>query len=313
MCGQAGIVFGKKRRSKKERFELLTLFKMLLILNQKRGVDATGVALVNAHGGYQLYKTADSANKFLRDKDARSIINVDELTEQTTLLAGHTRWATVGSPKNSRNNHPIVAGSIIGTHNGTITNADAVAKTLGVQRRAKVDSEVIFRIASTLCLNAGRIDMDKIKENMHLLRGEMSSIMVSRHDPKTVIILKGTKPLALRYCKKARAVIYSSEAIHLDAVVAGSSLKWERLTSKKNSYLRFNHANMSTYFKGKFEIQKALPKYKSFRNSRSSFSSLPDDWADSKLYNGFEDGNLAMTYYPADEHRKKKKKKRKKK
>jgi glucosamine 6-phosphate synthetase-like amidotransferase/phosphosugar isomerase protein len=43
---------------------------------------------------------------------------------------GHTRWRTRGSETNSRNNHPIRAGIITGTHNGTIYNADYLFRRL---------------------------------------------------------------------------------------------------------------------------------------------------------------------------------------
>lgn len=313
MCGQAGLILGKKRRTKAERKELLNLVAQLLILNQSRGTDATGVVVVDSDGGYSLYKSDVPAREAILDKDFKDVFNLKEFTEKTTLIAGHTRWATVGKPANPRNNHPIVAGSVIGTHNGTITNADQVANSLGVQRRAEVDSEVIFRIATTLCLNSGRIDMDKLKDKLYFLRGEMSSILVSRHDPETIIVLKGTKPLALRYCKKARAVIYSSEAFHVNAVTLGSSFNWRPIKVKKNRYLRFHHQSINKYFIGEFSIQNKLPKYSASKTRRSyQEARLNSSWYGSDMYSSFEnDDNLAVTYYPASKGSRKRKRKKK--
>lgn len=327
MCGQAGIILGKKRRTREERKALIKMFSQLLLLNQTRGKDATGVALVDSDGSYSLLKDATPAKNFISIGYLSDVVNLKSFTENTTLIAGHTRWATVGKPSNPRNNHPIVAGSVLGTHNGTIVNADQAANTLGVPRKATVDSEVIFRIATTLCLNAGRIDMDKLKSNLHILRGEMSSILVSRHDPETVIVLKGTKPLSLVYSKKARAVLYSSEDYHLNAVIHGSALGWRKIKVKKNRYLRFNHRSLNKYFIGEFEIQKPLPKYSGYKYSASqtrrsyqeAVLNSNQDWIDSNMYANFEDDdNLAVTYYPADRGtkeptviRKRKKKKKK--
>ena len=44
MCGQAGIILGRKRRRAKERDHLAWLFTQLLLLNEPRGPHATGVA-----------------------------------------------------------------------------------------------------------------------------------------------------------------------------------------------------------------------------------------------------------------------------
>ncbi len=68
---------------------------------------------------------------------------MDEVDNHTTILMGHTRWRTRGSEANSRNNHPIRAGIIIGTHNGTIYNADYLFRRLGLPRYAEVDSELL--------------------------------------------------------------------------------------------------------------------------------------------------------------------------
>lgn len=321
MCGQAGIILGRKRRSKDERRELLKLFAQLLILNQSRGHHATGLAFVNSDGKHSLYKADVPARDFIHDSMFLDMISLENFTSKTTLIAGHTRWATVGSPQNPRNNHPILAGSVLGTHNGTITNADQVANAFQIPRKAEVDSEVIFRIATKLCLNAGRIDMAKLVDKLGYLRGEMASVMVSKQDPETVIVLKGTKPLALRYCKKARAVLYSSESIHIDAVVAGSTMRWRKIKVDKNRYLRFDHQRLHKYFIGNFSIQENVSsskgyftkkKYSTGRTRKALASSgsaywNEDAWVDSDIYESFTDPkNLSVKHYRPNKKKKRK-------
>ena len=59
---------------------------------------------------------------------------------------GYTRWRTRGNEFNNHNNHPIRAGIVLGTHNGTIFNADHLFRRLGLPRYAEVDNELIFRL-----------------------------------------------------------------------------------------------------------------------------------------------------------------------
>ena len=43
MCGQCGIILGKKRRTRKELEALGNMFTSLLQCNERRGRDATGI------------------------------------------------------------------------------------------------------------------------------------------------------------------------------------------------------------------------------------------------------------------------------
>lgn len=279
MCGQAGIILGRKRRSAGEREELVQMFTQLLILNEARGHHATGIAKMQDSGHWAILKDAVRARDFIGYEDYWKI--VESINDKTTLVAGHTRWATQGKPENNRNNHPIMVGSIIGTHNGTITNPNQVAKTLGVPRRAEVDSEVIFRIANSCLAEDGVIDLDELKEKLFLLRGKMSSVLVSKTDPTRVIVLKGTKPLSVFYSKRVRALVYSSELLPLEAVLIKSRFNWKRVELKTNSCLDCLCGNPLHFETSAFEIQKELPVYSasSTRNAmrKAGFSATFDN------------------------------------
>ncbi len=69
------------------------------------------------------------------------------IDNRTTVLLGHTRRRTRGDERINRNKHPIRAGDIIGTHNGTIHNADYLFRRFKLLRFAQVDSELLFRPA----------------------------------------------------------------------------------------------------------------------------------------------------------------------
>ena len=58
MCGITGMVLATHERTRAERQYLLDVFTYLLVQNQSRGIDATGVAWVNTEGKQRLRKDA---------------------------------------------------------------------------------------------------------------------------------------------------------------------------------------------------------------------------------------------------------------
>ena len=122
MCGLAGVIFGKKRRRVEEREHLAWLFTRLLLLSEERGPHATGAAWLDADGGHRLFKRPVTAERFVMDKAFAELLA--SMDNRAALLLGHTRWRTRGDERVNSNNHPIRAGEVIGTHNGTIYNAD---------------------------------------------------------------------------------------------------------------------------------------------------------------------------------------------
>ncbi|HEQ71850.1 MAG TPA: hypothetical protein ENN69_05115 [Spirochaetia bacterium] len=64
------------------------------------------------------------------------------IKNRASLLLGHTRWRTRGDERVNRNNHPIRAGDVIGTHNGTIYNADYLCRLFKLRRFAEVDDRI---------------------------------------------------------------------------------------------------------------------------------------------------------------------------
>ena len=131
---------------------------------------------------------------------------------------GHARLATVGSIANTSNSHPIKSGCCLTTANGTIFNADELFRKLRLRRFAEVDSELIARLADKHAPD-GEILVRNFVHTLGLCRGQISAVVASFMDPCKVIILKGNKPLSLRYSAKYRAIIYSSDALHLDIVL----------------------------------------------------------------------------------------------
>jgi len=218
MCGLAGAILGVKRRRSDELRIISGIFTELLVLNEVRGRHAAGVAVIRKDGRYRLLKRPGPARQLVADKSYPRVLDLDN---RVTVVLGHTRYKTRGSEQNSRNNHPIRAGSVIGTHNGHLANADHLAKKLRLRRTAEVDSEVLFRLAS------------RAKDPNHFLRllagcrGRMSAAFVRLDEPHQAHLVKGDMPLSAAYVPRLRTVFYASEEQMLDQVLEG--LSWETL------------------------------------------------------------------------------------
>jgi len=225
MCGQVGLILAPARRSREKFGDLRYTFLRLLALNEFRGKHASGVALIDNDGAYRLLKRPIEASKFVCMPEFREVM--ESLSNKTTLLMGHARFATVGSHENMVNNHPNKAGCCLSTMNGTIYNADELFKKLRLRRFAEVDSELIARLADRHAPD-GEIKVANFVHALRFCRGQISAIAASLLDPERVIILKGNRPLSLRYNPKLRVILYSSDALHLDIVLKDDG-SWDML------------------------------------------------------------------------------------
>jgi glucosamine 6-phosphate synthetase-like amidotransferase/phosphosugar isomerase protein len=218
MCGLVGILFGTKRRRMDERAHLAEVFTRLLELSEERGPHATGVAWVNRDGEHALLKHPLPARVFTLLSGYPELLA--EIDNRATILMGHTRWRTRGSEANNRNNHPIRAGDVLGTHNGTIVNAEALFRRFRMRPQTEVDTEVLVRAAAAAWAD-GTLDIEDLKDRIALCRGQLTAVLASRADPGRVIVLKGNKPLALWWHRKHRVVAYASDPDYLDKALAG--------------------------------------------------------------------------------------------
>lgn len=255
MCGQVGVIFGTKRRRQHEVDHLVEVFVKALVLSEKRGPHATGVAWVKRDGQHSVYKQPVLASMFLRDVVVHSVLS--DVDTNTTILMGHTRWKTRGDQRNNANNHPIRAGNVIGTHNGHIANADYLFRRLGLPRSAEVDSEVIFRIADST-LEDGILQAVPLSRALSQCQGQMSAVMVSLLDPETTVIAKGDKPLEFRYHRRYRALIYASEAGFIDAAICGER-GWVTTHIPPMSLLVFHNRFLMEYLELPLEFGRPAP------------------------------------------------------
>lgn len=220
MCGIVATLLYPQRRSSASWAAIAQCFTQNLLFNEKRGEAATGIAILQGDGTVQIHKRSLPAHEFVATEDYREFLA--SLNEQTTLLLGHTRYPTKGSPDNALNNHPLLAGSFCGIHNGHILNDDALFAHWQLPREGEVDSEIIFRLLEKL---AGETDtwhrsgksmaLAEIIPSLQMLEGRFTFLASDRRFPHQLLVVRHNNPLSLHFCPEWNSLIFSSSYLFL--------------------------------------------------------------------------------------------------
>lgn len=176
MCGIAGYSL-----SPDSRVERTLAAQALLAGIAERGADAVGYAYRECDGGVSVTKLRGGASALLDELD---------LPATTTQALLHVRDFTKGHPEIDANNHPIRHASVVGVHNGVISNDDELLSRHGIARWTPgmtVDSEVIFAL-----MHDRRNEPRALRE----LRGTMAAAWLDERSPDTVFLARGvSRPL----------------------------------------------------------------------------------------------------------------------
>jgi len=244
VCGQAGLLIGRKRRSEAEVAILKTIFSGLLMRSEARGRHASGLAVIDRDGEYRLCKRPIPATHLVAQPEFASVLGAMEgrfgrSAGRTTLILGHTRYRTRGCESNNLNNHPLRAADWIGTANGTIYNAPRLFRRHRLYRHAEVDSELVLRLADRFS-DVGALDLPGFIDALRPARGQLSAVFASLCAPETTYVIHGNRPLVLRAHRRYRVIAYASEARFLDAVL-GDLPSWRDFTLPPMMLARFEY------------------------------------------------------------------------
>jgi len=187
MCGIFGIInYGSNTYSKAEAFR--NAVRELLIESQIRGTDAAGLCVITQDRA-AVFKDKVRAEMFIREAPYSNIVGHIHHSRVFRALIGHTRAQTKGDKKFNVNNHPIIAGDIIGVHNGIISNDDTLFKKYEdkIHRAGQVDSEIIFRLIDHF-IKEGKTIVDATKETIGMIFGSARCAFVNTKNLKYVTI-----------------------------------------------------------------------------------------------------------------------------
>lgn len=108
MCGLVSVISPTVQTAAQNK-----VLKDMLVMDQLRGKDSTGLFAVNMKGECSLYKSIANPAEFLQLPRVTSMIG------SARILVGHNRHATIGAV-NSNNAHPFTHNNITLVHNGTL-------------------------------------------------------------------------------------------------------------------------------------------------------------------------------------------------
>ena len=214
MCGIAAILLHPQERPAEIWQAIKESLTHNLLYNQERGDAATGLAVIQTDGQVFLQKMPLSATEFVATYEYEALLN--RIGPQTTLLLGHTRHPTKGTPANNDNNHPLQVGAVLGVHNGHIHNDDNLFSYSGYPRQAEVDSEIIFRLLEPISPLLPNHDyLTKIRDQLQWLQGKYTFLACDRRTPARLLVIKHHNPLSIHFQAEWNALIFSSRYVFL--------------------------------------------------------------------------------------------------
>ncbi|MEE2702206.1 MAG: glutamine--fructose-6-phosphate transaminase (isomerizing) [Thermodesulfobacteriota bacterium] len=153
-----------------------------------RGYDSAGVAFFE-EDNIKILKTT------LKIKDLESKLKNNL---KTSLIMGHTRWATHGSPS-IKNCHPHEYKNIVLVHNGIVENYDELKRHKAIQQnkfKSDTDTEVLAHLISYYLEREGSL-VKSVARVGEIIKGSNSFLCLDKKDPKLIVAYKNKTPLYL--------------------------------------------------------------------------------------------------------------------
>lgn len=205
MCGLTGLVLHPDTPAALRADTLHPLFSMLLAATESRGHHATGIAAMTATGAGDTIKRAVPARRFVNATEVERWIT-GHMEVGTTMLMGHTRYATQPNAGVDACAHPFTFGAVTGAHNGIITNWHAIEgelrrrKYAPARRGFTVDSEAAFAL----------LDMHHAKPEkaLNALQGYYALTWMRAG---AFYVARNGAPLTVAYVRAWRTLVYNSE------------------------------------------------------------------------------------------------------
>ena len=180
MCGIVGLVLrqglngtGLARAPKN--------ITRLLLCAEWGGPHATGMMVIQPDR-VDVLKMLGPAERFVATDEYDELMA--SITSETIAVVGHTRWATVGSPEDNDNNHPITDGNIMLVHNGSIDNHEELDYRYGSV--AEVDSASLAAAVRAHSCDEGGLTADSLEHACQEAWGTIATVVADRNWPDRV-------------------------------------------------------------------------------------------------------------------------------
>lgn len=200
MCGHIGMV-GKITN------ELEKLTDQFLIVDSVRGSHSTGVAVVNNHGDVSVAKQVGNPYELFDTKTYSKAFN-----GVVRAIIGHNRFATQGAV-NKRNAHPYEFETLVGAHNGTLTNRIKLDGTF------TVDSEQIYH----------HIEKFGVKDCLSKMTGAWALVWWDKENETINFLRNKERSLYMCYNEAGDVLFWASEYWMLSSVLSRNGVKFQAI------------------------------------------------------------------------------------
>ena len=190
MCGLFGLLDYQRKLSPSETAE--SVDGPVGIESEIRGTDASGIACYQRKK-LHIQKAPGPAHQMEWD------------IGDAAFIMGHTRAATLGSPKDNYNNHPFpgFAGeSFALAHNGVLWDNPLLKRKL-----PKTPVQTDSYLAVQLLEQHERIDISAIRDTAEMLDGTFALTVLSR---KGLFFIRGSSPLYICRFPSKGLILYAS-------------------------------------------------------------------------------------------------------
>jgi predicted glutamine amidotransferase len=214
MCGLVGAVGNLVGQDYKA-------LAMLMVFDTVRGMDSTGVAIVERNNKEILVaKSVGTAHDLFRKWDCFD--DRGEIKGSQKVVLAHNRAATRGKIS-EENAHPFCHGNIIGAHNGTLTST----YHLDDANKFDVDSEAIIF----------NLDKHGIRGGMARVNGAYAITFYNREEQRMYFIRNKERPLHFCRRKDNDVIFWASEPWMLSVALGRSNIAHEEVQEFKEDHL----------------------------------------------------------------------------
>jgi glutamine---fructose-6-phosphate transaminase (isomerizing) len=152
-----------------------------------RGYDSAGIAVMNENGVH-----------VFKEKGRIAVLRESvDLSVESSVGIGHTRWATHGVPSQV-NAHPHQSESERFTlvHNGVIENYSILKREYlkDVELKSETDTEVVVQIIEKFVSEGKEIE-EAFRHTLGLLKGSYAIALLDKENTETIYVAKNKSPL----------------------------------------------------------------------------------------------------------------------
>lgn len=197
MCGIFGI---SKSQTESARSHLGILFA-LGVMSEERGRDSAGIAAF-AEGDFDSVCVVKETVPFRELKLESHAANL----KNSSVVIGHTRFATQGSASAVKNASPLLLDGICGTHNGDVLKGSVPNSKDHIKAAVSgTDTEILYRELEKYTPGS-----EKFLKALETVTGRIALGFVTRKLPNALVLVRGSiSPLAYAYTQNG-SLVYGS-------------------------------------------------------------------------------------------------------